>query len=327
MTTVYVHIGTGKTGSTSLQNFLFENRETLLNQGILYPLSGINYRSISSSSQRSHNNLYQALNKVPADPKAGDWETFHTEVNSLKSKLHKVIISAEMFSYLDHNLISLLRDYLSEYETKIIVYLRRQDQYLESMYWQKIKMGCLANDLRNSVQERKWFGRFWKVDYYQLLKSWEELFSKQNIVVRVFEKEQLREGSLYDDFLFNIDPDLVMNKEELKYIQTKNVTPNLKVLKAMHLFNKLISLGSGKGQKRIRRRRKLLELYERTVLRPDNPIANIISKLPDFLISPEVLTIEERINLMKEFEESNQKVAREYLGRQDGRLFYSTPES
>jgi hypothetical protein len=47
--------------------------------------------------------------------------------------------------------------------------------------------------------------------------------------------------------------------------------------------------------------------------------------IPDFLISEQLLSIEERIVLLKEFEESNQKVAKEYLGREDGRLFYAKP--
>jgi hypothetical protein len=43
--------------------------------------------------------------------------------------------------------------------------------------------------------------------------------------------------------------------------------------------------------------------------------------LPESLISNELLSIEERVNIMKEFEESNRKVAQEYLGREDGTLF------
>jgi hypothetical protein len=215
-------------------------------------------------------------------------------------------------------MISLLRDRLQDYDTKIIVYLRRQDEYLESGYWQGIKMGNRKDDLRNFLQEDKDCIDLFKLDYYKNLKLWEEFFGKTNIVVRLFEKKQLREESLYDDFLFNIDPDLV---GKLKYIWNNNVTPSLKLLKAMQLLNKVILKGSGKRDLGSARRGKLKKLYESTVLRPGNPIANIISKLPDFLISPEVLTIEERINLMKEFEKSNRKVASEYLGREDGTLF------
>ena len=55
-------------------------------------------------------------------------------------------------------------------------------------------------------------------------------------------------------------------------------------------------------------------------------ISMLISNLPDFLINNELLSTQERIALLKEFEESNRKVAQEYLGREDGKLFDSTPE-
>jgi hypothetical protein len=70
---------------------------------------------------------------------------------------------------------------------------------------------------------------------------------------------------------------------------------------------------------------KVRKLYFKYLV-PDTLISRFISNLPESLISNELLSIEERVNFMKEFEESNQKVAREYLGREDGRLFYSTPE-
>jgi hypothetical protein len=47
--------------------------------------------------------------------------------------------------------------------------------------------------------------------------------------------------------------------------------------------------------------------------------------IPDSLIDKKNLSKQERISIMNEFQESNRKVAKEYLGRKDGRLFYSKP--
>lgn len=47
--------------------------------------------------------------------------------------------------------------------------------------------------------------------------------------------------------------------------------------------------------------------------------------IPDFLISEELLSQEDRIRILKEFEESNRKVAQEYLRRENGKLYYSKP--
>ena len=35
--TIYLHIGVSKTGTTSIQRFLYKNRELLKDKGILYP--------------------------------------------------------------------------------------------------------------------------------------------------------------------------------------------------------------------------------------------------------------------------------------------------
>ena len=40
--TLYLHIGTSKTGTTSIQQFLCHNRSALLHQGYLYPGLGVN---------------------------------------------------------------------------------------------------------------------------------------------------------------------------------------------------------------------------------------------------------------------------------------------
>ncbi len=45
MTTIYLHIGMPKTSSTYLQKILFDNREILLENGILYPVSGMRHNS------------------------------------------------------------------------------------------------------------------------------------------------------------------------------------------------------------------------------------------------------------------------------------------
>lgn len=39
--TIYLHIGIGKTGTSSIQKFLYLNRDKLLDDNTLYPLSGI----------------------------------------------------------------------------------------------------------------------------------------------------------------------------------------------------------------------------------------------------------------------------------------------
>lgn len=57
--TFYLHIGTMKTGTSSIQDFLFVNRDILLKQGFLYPISIKNICHLND-----HNPLVNSLIKI-----------------------------------------------------------------------------------------------------------------------------------------------------------------------------------------------------------------------------------------------------------------------
>ncbi|MEQ8996925.1 MAG: hypothetical protein RID53_10540 [Coleofasciculus sp. B1-GNL1-01] len=196
----------------------------------------------------------------------------------------------------------------------MIVYLRKQDDYFMSFYCEYIKLCRYWNSPIKYIEENRNFG-----DYYQLLERWKKLFGKENVIVRVFDKTNLKDG-LSNDFLKAVEINL--NEIQLNFSSpNKNITPSIKLIKIMRFLNEIY-------QGRLHQPRgKLKKLYQHTVLSSGNPISSMVSNLPDSLISPELLTTQERIDLMKEFEESNRKVAQEYLGRQDGKLFDSTPDN
>jgi len=316
MTTVYLHIGTQKTGTTFIQNFLLKNREQLLDKGFLFPLSGIpkGQGVIGSSCRYSQHNLVWELNKdknKAYDPRHGGWEEVHREIDFIQPG--NVILSSELFyeAKLNYDQLSIIKDYLFSYKVKIIVYLRRQDDYFKSWYCQAIKAGVCGDDISQFISQLKSYG-----DYYKMIDLWQELFGKENIIIRVYEKEQLK-GCLIDDFLNQIH----LNRDncELNYPNFSNISPSAKTIKTMRLLNKIAI------QRMSIQRRKVRQIYFKFLI-ADTLFAKMIKKVPDFLISNELLSTQERIALLKEFEESNQKVAQEYLGRQDGKLFYSTPE-
>jgi hypothetical protein len=314
MVKVYIHIGTPKTGTSSIQKFLFDNRKILLEKGYLYSAYGRAgsklQASISVAALFSHHNLVWELTKATVyDPKAGGWKEILGEIKHLKAK--NVVISSEFFyGIVDYDKLISLKDLLG-CETKIIVYLRRQDQYFQSLYSQAIKMGRPHESITQYILANKF-----KCDYYKLLEPWRKTFGQENIIVRVFDKKQLK-GGVIQDFLETINVN--MDKVEIEKFQSENITTNLKVIKVLEFLNKIainkISISQNKWKK--------LAL---AIANPHNKISEIIAKLPNFLISDQLLTLQERIDLLKEFEESNRKVAYEYLGREDGKLFDSSLE-
>jgi hypothetical protein len=320
MTTIYLHIGIPKTATTTLQYVFFKNREKLLEKGFLYPLSGSLYNSRHSHghpywSLYGHLNLVRGLSKNnnrAYDATAGNWEELYQEIQLAKT--NNVLISAETFYFLDFDQIYLVRNYLSEYNVKILVYLRKQDSFFQSHYCQDIKMCNYFDDISEYIKEKKNYG-----DYYQKLEYWSSLFGKENIIVRIFEKEQLINNSILDDFWSSIDLCVDSIERQSYEGEGKNYSPGIKLVKLINSFNKIaikkMSISPW----------KLKNIYYRTFLN-DSQFSIMLSQLPDllpdFLIDNELLSIQERVHLMKEFEESNRKVAQEYLGRSDGTLFY-----
>ena len=88
----YIHIGINKTGSTSIQRFLCDNRQQLKTEGYLYPQTG--------RSKHAHHELASALGfgGEPASNEkelAGFGEAIELEVAD--SLCNKILISSEFF--------------------------------------------------------------------------------------------------------------------------------------------------------------------------------------------------------------------------------------
>jgi hypothetical protein len=315
MTTVYLHIGTPKTGTTSIQKFFSTYIEEIVKKGFLYPLSGRyphpNY------DQFSHHNLVWYLTQGKMGfyiPDYGNYDGLSEEIDLINP--NNVLISSESFCKLNYDQILSLKNCLSRYKVKVIIYFRRQDDFFQSYYFEKISEGAYCDNIKTYIQDCK-STPFW--NYYKIIEQWQAFFGKENIIVRLYDKENLKNG-LIDDFLSAIN--LSIDNIKLQEGNKNNITADIKTIHIMRLLNSIFvdkfSIPSWKMRK----------IYFRLFLNPESQISRLIEKLPDIFFNHESLklSIQERINLMKEFEESNQKVAREYLGRQDGRLFYSTPE-
>src|SRR5699024_12805516 len=88
MTTVYLHIGAHKTGTTALQYFLWNNRKRLRKEGYLYPKLGL--------GGYSHGVLANVIKPNNRDPKLPEYSRrFREEV--LNSRHDNSVLSSEVF--------------------------------------------------------------------------------------------------------------------------------------------------------------------------------------------------------------------------------------
>ncbi len=196
--TAYVHIGTVKTGTTTIQNFLYLNRKQLLKQKFHHP---------HVFDQRGYWLIVPALNNLRNDL---DSQMLQDKLFNFQKDLamdKKNIISSEALS---HRLIS-LEDIRFFYQflqkigfskIYILVYFRDMLDVLGGLFNTQIKLGydtTLALQIAELHQEGRDI-----CNYQQILKNWGEVFGRENLIVRLFDKNEFYQGDLLKDFIHSI---------------------------------------------------------------------------------------------------------------------------
>jgi hypothetical protein len=129
--TLFVHIGTHKTGTTSIQNFLRTHASSLRECGILVPRAG----TISPISGH-HNIAWQIRNDPRYRPKAGGIDQLIAELKY--SQAGTGIISSEDFEFLSQYPRELRafdqRLEAAGFNTKYLVYFRDVEAYAKSLF-------------------------------------------------------------------------------------------------------------------------------------------------------------------------------------------------
>ena len=224
---IILHMGTMKTGSSSIQETLGKNREELLKHNIYYPeIKPYNHLStfipIFLDNPVNYFPLYkQGINtSIDANKKCEELQKMWVD-EFLKCKCDNFIISAEQLSLplFNKNAILRLKNELEKYfeEIIVIVYIRHYETLIDSKLQQNIKRGFtnmgfeeLANMLLNNPKSG--------ISYSNNIKEWMNIFSKKNILVRPFDKKNFINGSLLDDFFYAVGLDF--NNMKIKEIRT-----------------------------------------------------------------------------------------------------------
>ena len=154
MKTLYIHIGTPKTGSTAIQFFCTENREILKKKGYCYP--DFPYRYKGKSKRRNGVFLVGKYRDENGEWRVEEEEKIFSEGMSKIKELFKsfdnVILSDEGIWLATKSRKKELWKKLqkeaksNDFEIKIIVYLRRQDEYAESNWNQRIKHDIIGDN-------------------------------------------------------------------------------------------------------------------------------------------------------------------------------------
>ena len=288
--TIYLHIGSSKTGSSALQYFLLQNRSLLREKGFDYPPHDVDPNGISSGNG-------QRLGNFLIDGDMAQAESLVSEI--MRTAAANIILSSELLYFLEDENVVRLKSLLSSADVRVIIYLRRQESMLESVYQQHVKR---RGDTRRM---EAWFSEHYRDARYShdQLRTWAAVFGKDAIAVRPYESQQFRGGTIFSDFLCLLGLSLMSEFS----MPSKSINPSYRAdaLEAMRLFN-LLPLAH-----RPRLQDVLLQRFSES--------RGKAGDWPYKLMSPA-----QRILVCEYYADTNAAIARDTAGREDGRLFYDS---
>ena len=194
-----LHIGSDKTGTSSIQVFMHRHRDLLAERGWLYPTSPgpIRHVRVSLYTRPDH-----GLVKTPAWSQQGFdspdefRRTFHDE---LLAELRpwgggNVLISDEALFGSGNVALDNLRGLTDRIARRVraVVYLRRQDDRLISRYQQEVKVGETER-LTERIGRRDLPKHY---DYAARLALWTSVMEPEHLEVRRYEPASFVGGSL-----------------------------------------------------------------------------------------------------------------------------------
>lgn len=306
MSTIFLHVGTPKTGTSAIQFFCSKNRKVLKSKGFCYPDLGFRFPGIGVNRNGHFMNrkvLDENKKRMPEEEEKIVAQGME-KIQKLLEKFPNVILSDEQFWNNKDLTTEKWKKYKEMFtqmgaDVKVIVYLRRQDLLIQSYWAQQVKE-TMTMSFKKYIESGKY--KYFNVDYYKRLEEIAKAVGKENIIVRVYEKQQYYGGSITSDFLHVLgleltdefkSPDNVVNASlEGSCLEVKRLLNNNEIYKNKKNF--MVPL--------------LTQVQEEMVGHVGYDKGKYFSK-------------EEQLAFMKLFEAANAAVAKEYMGREDGVLF------
>jgi hypothetical protein len=201
-----LHAGTPKTGTTSLQFYLDDQRQVLKHKGILYPQYNIN-RPVPK-----HQWIVNCLNNRNYVLFLENLENTLKEVNE---NIHTIIFSTEgIFNHwIDFNdeakyFLGMFSKY---FDFKLWIWFRDPYTFAKSFYKQNLKnpqipnVACYGKDLSfDQMLKDEWFLKHF--DYLGFIKEAESIFGEQKIQVFSFGKDIIEQINREFDIQAEVKP-------------------------------------------------------------------------------------------------------------------------
>ncbi|MCD7824453.1 MAG: hypothetical protein LUH14_00560 [Clostridiaceae bacterium] len=313
---LYLHVGTPKTGTTTIQYFLAQNRDTLNKKGYSFP--DMKYHFDTIGKYRNAHFLFHHIYNEQNERQYEEENALRKEgMETLLKQFHEtenIILSDEALwngAYTVPDFWKELYTTLSAagHTLKVIVYLRRQDSYIQSYWAQSVKCKSMNLDFAGYLATKPW--KRVHANYIKTLDYIASYIGQENIIVRPFEWQQFCSGpeghSLTADFLHYIG--LELTEEYASADNVKNGTISGEYIQIKQILNSNPAFSDKKGF-------MVSLLRNATMNQEEKASYQRASCFPSGDPSA----------FLEKFEAGNAEIAKRYLNRRDGVLFYEKPK-
>lgn len=296
---IILHIGVYKTGTTAVQSFLSRNRAVLAERGVLYPESFTKFDA--------HHPLPWALG---VGHQAKDLSVRPDEVvgailqEADSAGADTIILSSEEFINLEAaERLPKLKRLFDGHAIEILIYLRRQDSLLLSTYGQHVRMYSIrfSGTIADFLLKHSNF--LIKYNYSQTLQRWAKVFGSDAMRIRLYDQARFPEGNIVEDFADTLGIGL----DGCDVRQVSGINRNLSDL-GLEVLRRLNAMPLDEAT-----HHRLIRLLEESPLQGQG----------DY----QLLSRRNRQELMGQFDTTNARVSKQWLGRDDGVLFESREQS
>ncbi len=234
MKTLFVHFGFAKTGSTSIQLFCYKNRLRLEQEGVRFLRSGLVWCI--------HRRYREKLSRIIDEINTTNFDTYILSEEEISFKPDTVYLSRLLAGLHDCKVI-------------LLCYIRRQDDFLESLYCEDIKNTRIADSANAYLNRLETAGGLRKIDrgdYLLTIKSYMRALNLgyEDFIVRRFSRNELYRGDAVVDFISMVCPHLhdqlsmdPVNWEELGFTPCPqlNFSKDLDYVEFKRRLNKVIN--------------------------------------------------------------------------------------
>lgn len=193
MPELVIHVGTHKTGTTSVQRFFSRNRAKLRDAGIWYPSPSV----AGLPDHYAHHRIAHAVGGTDAELGFDDAVTFFDTLRSKARDGEKIFLSAEPLyrhvivdedsrdsdRYL--NFAQRFRQAVGDFDITLMFMFRRQDLFAESLYAEHVMSSGYTHPIEKFLNERAPL-----FDYSERLGVWSRAFPDAAIAVDLFEPKK-----------------------------------------------------------------------------------------------------------------------------------------